>query len=66
MIGVPFAKAVNPVTKTNWKGTGVEPDVKTPAADALTTAGEAGQQKKFTPGGPSNHNGLRSMPLLIA
>ncbi len=38
MIGVPFAKAVNPVTKTNWEGTGVEPDVKVSAADALTTA----------------------------
>jgi hypothetical protein len=38
MIGVPFAKAVNPVTKTNWEGTGVEPDVKVPAADALAKA----------------------------
>src|SRR5213592_4209751 len=26
MIGVPFAKAVNPISKTNWEGTGVEPD----------------------------------------
>ena len=38
MIGVPFAKAVNPISKTNWEGTGVEPDVKVKAADALTTA----------------------------
>ena len=38
MIGVPFARAINPITKTNWEGTGVEPDVKVPAADALTTA----------------------------
>jgi hypothetical protein len=37
-IGVPFARAINPITKTNWEGTGVEPDVKVPAADALTTA----------------------------
>ena len=37
-IGVPFARAINPVTKTNWEGVGVEPDVKVPAADALTTA----------------------------
>jgi hypothetical protein len=28
MIGVPFAKSLDPVTKTNWEGTGVEPDVK--------------------------------------
>jgi hypothetical protein len=26
------------VTKTNWEGTGVEPDVKVAADDALTTA----------------------------
>jgi hypothetical protein len=39
-IGVPFAKAVNPVTKTNWEGTGVTPDVKVPAAEALEKAQE--------------------------
>ena len=39
-IGVPFARAINPVTKTNWEGVGVEPDVKVPADDALTTAQE--------------------------
>lgn len=38
MIGVPFARAINPYSKTNWEGTGVAPDVKVPAADALTTA----------------------------
>jgi hypothetical protein len=37
-IGVPFARAINPVTKTNWEGVGVEPDVKVSADDALTTA----------------------------
>jgi Peptidase family S41/N-terminal domain of Peptidase_S41 in eukaryotic IRBP len=37
-IGVPFARAINPTTQTNWEGTGVEPDVKVPAADALTNA----------------------------
>jgi C-terminal processing protease CtpA/Prc len=38
VIGVPFARAINPISKTNWEGTGVEPDVKVPASDALTTA----------------------------
>jgi hypothetical protein len=38
MIGVPFARAVNPVSKTNWEGTGVEPDVKVPADEALDVA----------------------------
>jgi C-terminal processing protease CtpA/Prc len=37
-IGVPDARAINPITKTNWEGTGVEPDVKVPAAEALTKA----------------------------
>jgi hypothetical protein len=37
-IGVPFARAINPTTKTNWEGVGVEPDIKVLAADALTTA----------------------------
>jgi retinol-binding protein 3 len=38
IVGVPFAKAVNPISKTNWEGTGVEPDVKVAATDALDTA----------------------------
>ncbi|MDQ3949997.1 MAG: S41 family peptidase [Gemmatimonadota bacterium] len=38
MIGVPFARAVNPVTRTNWEGVGGEPDVKVPASEALATA----------------------------
>ena len=35
---VPSGRAINPITKTNWEGTGVEPDVKIDEADALTTA----------------------------
>ena len=37
-IGVPFARAINPISKTNWEGTGVEPDVKAPAGEALDVA----------------------------
>jgi retinol-binding protein 3 len=37
-IGVPFARAINPITKTNWEGAGVAPDVAVPASDALETA----------------------------
>ena len=37
-IGVPFARAINPVTRLRWEGVGVEPDVKVSADDALTTA----------------------------
>src|SRR5262249_6744024 len=37
-IRIPFMRACNPITKTNWEGTGVEPDVKVPAAEALDKA----------------------------
>ena len=37
-IGVPFARALNPVTHTNWEETGVEPDVKVDASQALDEA----------------------------
>jgi hypothetical protein len=37
-IGVPYARAINPISKTNWEGTGIEPDVKVPAAQALAKA----------------------------
>lgn len=40
MIGVPFARAINPITKTNWEGTGVEPHVAVAADDALAKARE--------------------------
>jgi hypothetical protein len=48
MVGVPFAKSLDPVTKTNWEGTGVEPDVKVPAADALETAQKLALEKLQT------------------
>src|SRR5205823_5810792 len=38
IMGVPGARAINPITHTNWEGVGVEPDVKVPAKDALATA----------------------------
>ncbi|MBS1793397.1 MAG: S41 family peptidase [Acidobacteria bacterium] len=35
---IPTGRAVNPITKTNWEGTGVEPDVKVSRDLALKTA----------------------------
>ncbi|MFZ1700257.1 MAG: S41 family peptidase [Pyrinomonadaceae bacterium] len=35
---VPTGRAINPTTKTNWEGTGVEPDVKVDKDLALKTA----------------------------
>ena len=37
-IGVPFARSINPVTGTNWQGTGVAPDVAVPEAEARDVA----------------------------
>jgi len=37
-VNVPSGRAINPVTKTDWEGKGVEPDVKVPAEQALKTA----------------------------
>jgi C-terminal processing protease CtpA/Prc len=37
-VWVPSGRAVNPVTGTNWEGTGVRPDVPVAAAEALRTA----------------------------
>jgi C-terminal processing protease CtpA/Prc len=44
-IGVPFGRPINPVTKGDWEGTGVEPDVKVAAGDALTTAEKLAAEK---------------------
>ncbi len=38
MIAVPGGRPINPITKKDWEGTGVVPDVKTSAQDALETA----------------------------
>jgi hypothetical protein len=37
-IWLPNGRAINPITKTNWEGTGIEPDIKTEAAQALQAA----------------------------
>jgi hypothetical protein len=37
-IWVPAGRAINPITKSNWEGTGIEPDIKTDAPRAVETA----------------------------
>lgn len=35
---IPTGRAINPISQTNWEGTGVEPDIKVPQEQALLTA----------------------------
>jgi retinol-binding protein 3 len=55
MIGVPFARAINPISKTNWEGTGVQPDVSVKAADALEKAEELAKSKLSQESSKSSH-----------
>jgi hypothetical protein len=38
MLSVPIGRAINPITKTNWEGVGVKPDVVVSQETALKTA----------------------------
>ena len=50
MAFVPNGRAINPITKTNWEGTGVKPDVAAPTEKALETAHQLVlEQLKKTP-----------------
>ena len=37
-LSVPFGRAINPITETNWEGTGIEPHIDVPEGEALTVA----------------------------
>jgi hypothetical protein len=49
---VPFGKSVNPVTKGNWEGTGVAPDVSVAADDVLAKARELAAAAVSSHGAP--------------
>jgi hypothetical protein len=45
MMFVPTGRAINPITKTNWEGVGVKPDIAASADKALETAHERAVEK---------------------
>jgi C-terminal processing protease CtpA/Prc len=45
---VPTGRAISPITKTNWEGTGVKPDIEAPADQALLVARLAAMKKSVT------------------
>lgn len=45
-VQVPFGRPINPISKTDWEGTGVAPDVAVKNADALETAERLAESRK--------------------
>lgn len=45
-VRVPKGRAINPITQTNWEGTGVTPDIQVPADEALNVALEKARAVK--------------------
>lgn len=44
---VPSGRAINPITKTNWEGVGVKPDIDVPASQALLAAQKMALEKQI-------------------
>lgn len=42
---IPHSRTISPITHTNWEGTGVTPDIKTPPDNALALAKDALQRQ---------------------
>ncbi len=63
ILRVPIARAINPVTKTNWEGTGVAPDVSVPAAEAFDRAYQMALEKLA--GKASDPDGKREFEWIL-
>jgi retinol-binding protein 3 len=45
ILRIPYGRAINPITKTNWEGTGIKPDVEVRASEALDKAYQMALEK---------------------
>lgn len=59
-------RAINPVTKTNWEGVGVKPDVPVPAGEALREAHVAAVQKLLANAKDDDHRAMLERSLEAA
>jgi C-terminal processing protease CtpA/Prc len=46
---IPSGRAINPITKTNWEGVGVKPEIAVPPEKALEVALDAARRKAIHP-----------------
>jgi hypothetical protein len=59
---VPIGRAINPISKTNWEGTGVEPDIKVPKEQALKIAYKMALEKSLVAiKDPQFQNGVKGL-----
>lgn len=59
---IPIGRAINPISKTNWEGTGVEPDIKVPKEQALKVAYKMALEKSLVAiKDPQVQNGVKGL-----
>lgn len=61
MVVLPIARAINPISGTNWEGTGVSPDIETDAEDALDVAIVTALENAYKNGDESARWGLAAI-----